>query len=94
MRVKIINVLTKIFSYVMVLCLIAALVGGIMIFVAFFIGADRAEPFMIWINEYLKIVYVVGGTLAILGVVKMYFAGEKNFFIEVFGKTKDAGKNN
>lgn len=94
MRAKIANALAKIFSYVMALCLAAALIGAAMIFIAFFIGVDRAEPFMIWINKYLKIVYVTGGTLALLGVIKMYFAGEKNFFIEVFGKKKDTGKGN
>ncbi len=89
MRKKWALILTTIFSVGMAICLIAALIAAALLLIAFFVGQDRAAVLCAFINQtMLPCIYVVGAVLALLGVVKMYAAGEKNFFVEIFHKKK------
>lgn len=89
MREQCIKILSGIFSVVFTICLIAALFAGVGFIIAFIVGVQASVGLCAFLNtKLLPAIYVGGAAMALLGVVKMYFAGEKMFFLELKGRRK------
>lgn len=94
MRKKATKVLTNIFSVGLAACLVIGLLAAVLLLAAFFVGQENATVLCAFINaRLLPTIYVAGAILALLGVAKMYVAGEKNFFVDVFHKNKQTDSN-
>ncbi len=83
MRKRIERGISAVFATVLTLCLIAALFVGAGFLSAFIIGGQEAARICAMLNDrILPVIYIIGGTIAILGVVKMYLAGEESFSLK------------
>lgn len=89
MRERCVKMLSSIFSVVFTVCLILALFAGAGFVAAFLIGGEMSVALCAVLNmNVLPAIYIAGAAMALLGVVKMYFAGEKMFFLELKGRKK------
>ncbi len=83
MKQQLAKTLTVLFSMLLTICLILALLAGGGFLLAFLVGETQAVRLCAFLNgTMLPGIYIVGAGLSILGVIKMYLAGEKSFFLE------------
>lgn len=81
------RVCTSVFSVLLMICLLLGLLAAAGFILAFLAGGETAVSICAFLNnKMLPAIYVAGAFLAILGVVKMYLAGEKSFFLDIKGR--------
>lgn len=87
MRKHLEQICTSIFCILLTICLILALFAGAGFIIAFLVGGAAAVSLCAFLNNYmLPTIYIAGSFIAILGVLKMYLAGEKSFFLDLKGR--------
>ena len=82
-RQKTISILTSVFYVGLICCLVYGLVLLVGFLAAIVVGGNFAIVLCALMADYfLPILYIIGTVLAMLGIVRMYLAGEKTFIME------------
>lgn len=83
MKEKAAVILTKLFGAGLFGCLAWAMVIGLLFFVSFVAGGDVAEAFGGFIKNFMMpVLYITGTVTVVIGIIRMYVKGEKEFVFD------------